>query len=152
MSWITFFSSRNSGAIKKFSLKGLNANVHLWTGILLFKMWVWSSRSAPSHYLHQSWFNIMIEALWLNFSEILVTGVILYMCPAYERWRYNVTSSFIGWMDTQNDPWIILEKCSIKKIQLKMCSVKCLSFCSRLEVFVTGPTTYIIHTWQQHKH
>ena len=26
------------------------------------------------------------------------------MCPANERWRYNVTSSFIGWAHIQNDP------------------------------------------------
>ena len=25
------------------------------------------------------------------------------MCPANERWRYNVTSSLIGWAHTQKD-------------------------------------------------
>ena len=28
------------------------------------------------------------------------------MHPAYERWRYNVTSSLIGWVQIQNDPCI----------------------------------------------
>ena len=32
------------------------------------------------------------------------SGIILSMCPANERWRYNVTSSLIGWAHTQNDP------------------------------------------------
>ena len=32
-------------------------------------------------------------------------GIILYMCPANERWCYIVTSSDIGWTHTQNDPW-----------------------------------------------
>ena len=30
--------------------------------------------------------------------------IILRMCPANGRWHYNVTSSFIGWAHTQNDP------------------------------------------------
>ena len=32
------------------------------------------------------------------------TGIILYMRPANERWRYNVTSSLIGLAHTQSDP------------------------------------------------
>ena len=32
-------------------------------------------------------------------------GIILYMCPANERWRYNVTSSLIGWVHAQKDPY-----------------------------------------------
>ena len=35
-------------------------------------------------------------------------GIILYMCPANERRRYIVTSSLIGWAQTQNDPYIVL--------------------------------------------
>ena len=34
------------------------------------------------------------------------TGIILSMHPANEGRRYNVTSSLIGWANTQNDPWI----------------------------------------------
>ena len=33
-------------------------------------------------------------------------GIILGMCPANERQRYNVTPSLIGWVHSQNDPWI----------------------------------------------
>ena len=32
-------------------------------------------------------------------------GIILWMRPANERRRYNVTSSLIGWEHSQNDPW-----------------------------------------------
>ena len=50
------------------------------------------------------------------------SGIILFMCPAnerwryivtssHERWRYIVTSSLIGWMHTQNDPWLLLLIC-----------------------------------------
>ena len=32
------------------------------------------------------------------------------MYPIKERWRYNVTSSLIGWLETQNDPcWYAIE-------------------------------------------
>ena len=33
-----------------------------------------------------------------------LTGIMLCMCPANERWCYNVTSSLIGWAHIQNDP------------------------------------------------
>ena len=33
------------------------------------------------------------------------TGIILYMCPAIERWHYSVTLSFIGRAHIQNGPW-----------------------------------------------
>ena len=36
-------------------------------------------------------------------SSLLSGGIILYMGSANERWRYNVTSSLIGWAHTQND-------------------------------------------------
>ena len=32
-------------------------------------------------------------------------GIILCMCPANERRRYNVTSSLIGWAHAQDDHW-----------------------------------------------
>ena len=32
-------------------------------------------------------------------------GIILHMCPANEKRRYNATSSPIGWAHTQIDPW-----------------------------------------------
>ena len=38
-------------------------------------------------------------------SVLYAAGTILCMRPANERWRYILTSSLIGWMYTQNDPW-----------------------------------------------
>ena len=35
-------------------------------------------------------------------------GIILWMRPANERWRYIVMSSLIGWGHTQNDPCIMV--------------------------------------------
>ena len=32
-------------------------------------------------------------------------GIISSMRSANDRWRYNVTSSLIGWAHTQDDPW-----------------------------------------------
>ena len=32
-------------------------------------------------------------------------GIILFMRPGNERWRYIVTQSLIGWAHTQIDPW-----------------------------------------------
>ena len=40
---------------------------------------------------------------WRHISEI-----ILGMGSTNGRWRYNVTSSLIGWVHTQNDPCIIM--------------------------------------------
>ena len=34
------------------------------------------------------------------------TEIILCMSSANERWRYTVMPSFIGWVHTQNDPWV----------------------------------------------
>ena len=34
-----------------------------------------------------------------------ITGIILYMCQANERWCYNVASSLIGCVHSQNDPY-----------------------------------------------
>ena len=33
-----------------------------------------------------------------------ISGIILCMCPANERWRYTVKPSLIGWAHPQNDP------------------------------------------------
>ena len=37
-----------------------------------------------------------------------ISGIILCMRPANERRRYNVTSSFIRWVHSQNDHWCII--------------------------------------------
>ena len=36
---------------------------------------------------------------------VCISGIILCMHPANERWCYSVTPSLIGWAQTQNDPW-----------------------------------------------
>ena len=36
-----------------------------------------------------------IDLSWSDWN--ICTGIILFMCPANERWRYNITSSLIGW-------------------------------------------------------
>ena len=38
-------------------------------------------------------------------SKHEIPGIILCMCPANERRRYNVTSPLFGWAHKQNDPW-----------------------------------------------
>ena len=35
-------------------------------------------------------------------------GIILFICPANQRWHYTIMPSLIGWAHTQNDPAIIL--------------------------------------------
>ena len=45
-----------------------------------------------------------------------LAGIILCRCPANERWRYNVTSSPIGWAHTQKDP------CTGDKLIGRVCS------------------------------
>ena len=35
-------------------------------------------------------------------------GIILCMPPANERWHYNIMLSLIGWVHSQNDPWLSL--------------------------------------------
>ena len=48
------------------------------------------------------------------FSKQLDTGTIMYMHTANERRRYIVTSSPIGWVHTQNDPWRRLASTSLE--------------------------------------
>ena len=43
-----------------------------------------------------------------NLLRDFITGIILGMGWANERWCYIVTSSLIGWAHTQNDPRIIV--------------------------------------------
>ena len=53
--------------------------------------------------------NHYIEALYIRSirqqMNRMTTGIILWMHPVNERWRYNVTSSLIGLVHSQNDPW-----------------------------------------------
>ena len=48
----------------------------------------------------------------ISMTECLRPGIILWMHPASERRRYIVTSSLIGWVHTQNNPWYLMVKAS----------------------------------------
>ena len=41
-----------------------------------------------------------------QYLNAYVSGIILCMCPANERRCYYVTSSLIGWVHAQNDPYV----------------------------------------------
>ena len=45
-----------------------------------------------------------------------ISGIILCMRPANERWLYNVTSPLIGWVPTKNAPCYICIVCSADKL------------------------------------
>ena len=64
--------------------------------------WCWT---AAGHYLNQCW-PYLLMAMSITRCQIftLLTGIILYVCTANERWHYNVMSSLTGWAQTQNDP------------------------------------------------
>ena len=51
---------------------------------------------------------------WLQYRWL--TGIILCMPPANERRRYNVTSSLIGWVHTQNNPWVWVKMLCIPSV------------------------------------
>ena len=58
---------------------------------------------------HDLWRNIKFTktSSWIYFFQYLV----LWMCLAKERRRYNVTSSLIGWAHSQNDPCFASSSC-----------------------------------------
>ena len=49
---------------------------------------------------------LLYSILLIQHFIYIYPGIILCVCPANERRRYNVTSSHIGWAHTQNDPCI----------------------------------------------
>ena len=68
------------------------------------------------------------------------TWTILCMCPTNERWRYNVTSSLIGWAHTQNDPWVnILGTLLLKPRSHMYCNLSATAL--RLNTAATYATT-----------
>ena len=50
--------------------------------------------------------DIVLPMIYMCANNMLQCNpaIILWLCPANERWRYIVTSSLIGWAHTQNDP------------------------------------------------
>ena len=72
---------------------------------------------------------------------IYLSGIILCMRPANERWCYIVTSSLIGWAHTQNEPWSFIASipypwvfCSCRRSE---CHATCLD---------AGPVWYLVQT------
>ena len=57
----------------------------------------------PAEFSETDWRSSLF---WKYPSLLEVTGIILCMGPANERRRYNVTSSLIGWVHSQNHPWV----------------------------------------------
>ena len=55
----------------------------------------------------------------------LLSGIILWMHPANERRHYIVTSTILGWANSQNDPFIIItspDSLSIEPLRTFSCS------------------------------
>ena len=81
-----------------------------------------------SHYTHWSLRIVMMPtSLSLLASHVVVMntvpGIILWMRPANERRRYNVTSSLIGWAHSQNDPCSPIQSgaaCNVAKIEQRL--------------------------------
>ena len=91
-------------------------------GPMNFSIW-----AAKSHFLNQCWerpmkplahkrpvmqkaspcFDIVVDFPHYSAGKqlVLLSGIILCVCPANERWHYNVMSSLIGWAHAQNYPW-----------------------------------------------
>ena len=58
------------------------------------------------NFSHNFWKSqIKLFFMYPQYSCWKSTGIILCMCPANGRWCYNVASSLIGWVHTQNDSW-----------------------------------------------
>ena len=56
--------------------------------------------------ISRRWLDMYSNCSWLQVSDFQSAGIILCMGSANERRRYNVTSSLIGWVHSQNDPWV----------------------------------------------
>ena len=78
--------------------------MHQITLSSLVQVMAWSHQ-APSHYLNQCWL-IIKGVLWHSPECNFTRSAWESMHSANERWRYNVTSSLIGLVHTQNDLYI----------------------------------------------
>ena len=54
--------------------------------------------------------NVLLKSSsdWCHSITLPCCRLICIVCTANERRRYNVMSSPIGWVHTQNDPWILV--------------------------------------------
>ena len=75
------------GLLRNSMPKSLLVNMNFQTWLLIG--WLYSCQPVRSHVKKSS-------------------GIVLCMHPANDRWSYIVTSSLIGWVHTQNDPWILV--------------------------------------------
>ena len=78
--------------------------MHQITWLTLVQVMAWCLM-APSHYLDQCWL-IIKGVLWHSPECNFTRSAWESMHSANERWRYNVTSSLIGLVHTQNDLYI----------------------------------------------
>ena len=64
-----------------------------------------TSRHVTPHHTTPYHISYLISLIYDIITYISYPGIILFMQPANERWRYIATSSLIGWKHTQNDIW-----------------------------------------------
>ena len=87
-----------------------------FTNVVRLPQYQWSNPEeygSTDHRTHEPTQNHNLTAVtqsltnpcWI-FIRLRIAGIVLWMRPANERRRYNVTSFLIGWAHQQNDPWI----------------------------------------------
>ena len=70
------------------------SRIYWWALLLWFVPW----------WLQHVFCDVMMSLKYAN--SAVCTGIILWMRPFNERWRYVVTSYLIGWAHLQNDPCV----------------------------------------------
>ena len=106
-SWPTFYALNNDEWLL------WNANTTT-VKMVIFYMIIVLPYSLPSRWSYRVYFVSLITDLYLTrvLSQHVwycIIGIILSMCPANERWCYNLTLSSIGWAHTQNDPCVMVD-------------------------------------------
>ena len=110
--------------------------------ILLIK-----TKTSKGKYLPTSWLVCKCKYMIYNiFHELCrqFSGMILWLCPARERRRYNVMWSLDGQTHTQNDAWVLL--CFVL---LWVCYQ---SLCIVISKFIVNPYTSGLLHWHWGNH
>ena len=81
----------------------------------------WSAKLGPER-CRVTVVSVVLVLDSLLHRDLLTPGIILCMCPANGRRRYNVTSSLIGWAHTQND--LCTTGCFVKTLSPQDCYVQ----------------------------
>ena len=89
-------------SIELFSVCQLHYNISIWKMEYKIYIFIWSECKYMS--LVTCTVHAFFHVLWLNAAQS--PGIILCMHQDSEKWCYNVTSSLIGWVHTQTDPWV----------------------------------------------